>query len=817
MSSKPIASSLALLLAVALMMSVSLVAASAAGGSWSLIRNEWGEGSQAINSGAVLDGKLFVGLSSNISGAQVWSFDGSGWTWLNEAGFGGPGTRDGSQAQPMVMTVYDNKLYVGVSCDLAATDGIESYTGSQIWRYDGGTSWTKVNTDGFGNKYNLNVTCMGVYNSKLYVGVSFHQPTSPTSSNDKYQLLRYDGGTTWTPVLDIPIQQEIAYPNSMTVYDSKLYVAIAQFMTGVVIKSYDGTTWQDVSTPGFGYRYTSSGPSMAVFDSGSGPKLYVGTGTEVLEDQYKKGCQVWRYEGGQSWTQVSKDGFGVRDNKSATSMLVDGSTLYAGTWNQVSGCEMWSYNGTTWTQVNSGGFGNPNQNSVVGALAVYNSELYAGAYQNIQPTTSSGNNSGGQGRACQVWRMTAPPQPVRISATDSIGVTEPAQKWYLAEGATAGGFETWILVQNPESEAAQVTLTYQTDMGEVNGPTINLAPESRESINVADTVQTYNVSTVVSSNKPVVAERAVYFNDRNCATDSIGTTTPATTWYLAEGATAGGFETWVLVQNPESEAAQVILTYQTDKGEVAGPTLNLAPKSRQSVNVSDTVQTYNVSTVVSSNKPVVAERAVYVDNRRKDGTDSIGVTEPALKWYLAEGATAGGFETWVLVQNPGSDEAQVTLTYQTDVGEKTGPTFNLAPKSRESINVADTVQTYKVSTLVTSDKPVVAERAVYFNDRKCATDSIGVTEPALKWYLAEGATAGGFETWVLVQNPGSEAAQVTLTYQTDVGKVNGPTINLAPESRESINVADTVQTYKVSTLVTSDKPVVAERAMYFSR
>ncbi len=32
--------------------------------------------------------------------------------------------------------------------------------------------------------------------------------------------------------------------------------------------------------------------------------------------------------------------------------------------------------------------------------------------------------------------------------------------------------------------------------------------------------------------------------------------TATDTWYLAEGCTAGGFETWVLVQNPADERCQ---------------------------------------------------------------------------------------------------------------------------------------------------------------------------------------------------------------------------------------------------------------------
>ena len=63
--------------------------------------------------------------------------------------------------------------------------------------------------------------------------------------------------------------------------------------------------------------------------------------------------------------------------------------------------------------------------------------------------------------------------------------------------------------------------------------------------------------------------------ERICAHDSIGTSQPADTWYLAEGATLGGFETWVLVQNPNPTTTQANITFMTDTGQVAGPTLNL--------------------------------------------------------------------------------------------------------------------------------------------------------------------------------------------------------------------------------------------------
>jgi hypothetical protein len=72
-----------------------------------------------------------------------------------------------------------------------------------------------------------------------------------------------------------------------------------------------------------------------------------------------------------------------------------------------------------------------------------------------------------------------------------------------------------------------------------------------------------------------------------------------------------------------------------------------------------------------------------------------------------------------------------------------------------------------------------------------------------------------FETWILVQNPGEEVAQVSLTYMTPDGVVDGPEFELAPGARTSFNLAETLpETREVSTKVESSRPVIAERAMY---
>jgi hypothetical protein len=319
--------------------------------------------------------------------------------------------------------------------------------------------------------------------------------------------------------------------------------------------------------------------------------------------------------------------------------------------------------------------------------------------------------------------------------------------------------------------------------------------------------------------------------------DSVGVTAPAATWYLAEGATAGGFETWVLVQNPGAAPVHVDFTLNTEAGVVAPPDLQgveIPAGSRRSFNLGGWVDTFDVSTkVAATDGSVICERAMYWTPAgqadRALGHDSVGVTAPAATWYLAEGATAGGFETWVLVQNPGAAPVHVDFTLNTEAGVVAPPDLQgveIPAGSRRSFNLGGWVDTFDVSTKVAAtDGSVICERAMYWTpagqaDRALGHDSVGVTAPAATWYLAEGATAGGFETWVLVQNPGAAPVHVDFTLNTEAGVVAPPDlqgVEIPAGSRRSFNLGGWVDTFDVSTKVAAtDGSVICERAMYWT-
>jgi hypothetical protein len=406
--------------------------------------------------------------------------------------------------------------------------------------------------------------------------------------------------------------------------------------------------------------------------------------------------------------------------------------------------------------------------------------------------------------------------------TCASAVAEPAMTWYLAEGCTEAGYETWILVQNPGDKAADIAMDFQTFSGVVTGPRDTVPPGNRKTYNVADYVVSFEVSTKVRASSGVVCERAMYGGNREWGAGATGVTTPSDTWYLSEGCTVPGFETWVLVQNPGTAPVDIEMSLQTDQGEVAGPQDTIPAGRRRTYNLGSYVTSYNVSTRLTASGGVVCERAMYSTDivfhegpdEHEWGTDSNGITAASTTCYLAEGCTLPGFETWVLVQNPGPGAADVRMRLLTDSGEVAGPSDTIPAGRRRTYDLSKYAPGASVATVVDASAPVVVERAMYGGERLWGTCAQGCTALSDTWYLAEGCTAKSFETWLSLMNPGDAPVNVTVKLQTEKGEVDGPAGVIGPRRRKTFNLGDYVTSYNVASRVEASGPVACERPMY---
>jgi len=405
-----------------------------------------------------------------------------------------------------------------------------------------------------------------------------------------------------------------------------------------------------------------------------------------------------------------------------------------------------------------------------------------------------------------------------VTFTVTGGPAPPAQTWYLAEGCTAYGFETYVLIANTTATDASVSIVYNTSLGRIPRPTSIAVPaNSRVTIRLNDEVPNVSVSTTLAASVPVVCERAMYWNDRIEGTDSIGVTSAGKSWYLAEGSTANGFETWVLIQNPGTATATVNVTYMTSGGAIKKQPFTVAGGDRYTVEVAKDVVDPDVSTLVESDQDIIAERSMYWDNRR-GGHDSIGVMKGSKTWDLAEGSTAWGYQTWLLLQNPGDKSAKIDVTYMTTGGPIEQPQFVMAPKTRKSILVNGQVPANDTSIEVESDQEVIAERAMYWDNGtgKAGHDTVGVTAPRRVVYLAEGSTAWGFHTFLCIQNPNNEDTEVSITYMTDTGPVVAASREVKGNSRITVDVNKDLPGRDTSIMVQASVPIMAERAMYWN-
>jgi hypothetical protein len=406
--------------------------------------------------------------------------------------------------------------------------------------------------------------------------------------------------------------------------------------------------------------------------------------------------------------------------------------------------------------------------------------------------------------------------PVYVNSS----VPDLSTEWYLAEGytgsnATGGEFEMYVLIQNPGAQAANVTATFMLPDGSTVERAYVVPAGSRFTITVDEILPVAEVSTRLTSDRPVAVERAMYFNQRKAGHDSIGVSRPSETWYLAEGYTDQSFDEYVLIQNPGDETADAKVTFMTPNAGNAVRDYKIKPHSRFTIHVDEIIPAQSVSTEIQSTRPVVVERAQYL-NYMTSGTCSIGAVSTSRTWYLAEGYTDQGFEEWVLVQNPQPAYNNVSVVFMEKSGKNTVKQYRVPPESRFTILVDAYLKASEVSVKVRSELPVLVERAMYWNNRSDGHACIGTPTPDPDWYLAEGYTDQGFETWVLVQNPGDDPRRVTMTFMEPGGRNTVRTYDVAPRSRFTVGIDQILPASEVSTRVSADGPVIVERAIYFN-
>lgn len=406
---------------------------------------------------------------------------------------------------------------------------------------------------------------------------------------------------------------------------------------------------------------------------------------------------------------------------------------------------------------------------------------------------------------------------------------ESPSGWYFAEGYTGAGFHTYILLANAGNEAAEVVMNLFGPEGPLLRKEVSIPSLSRVTFHLNNMVRPGEVSASieVKAGYEVRAQRSMYFQYRGVrGGHTASAALPSEQWHFAEGYTGNGFDTYLLVFNPDEKEAAVEVHLMYAEGEKVVH-LSVPTRSRRTLRVNDVLPGKEFSTFLTSDLPVVVERAMYFDyGGIKGGSAAAGATSPGREWYFAEGYTGDGFEEWLLLSNPSPGEVTATLHFQRGDGLTLTREHVLPPRSRTTVLVdrLPGLESAEVSISVEATGPgLVAERAMYFT--YCGSmgrvsgghAAMGARQAASRWILPEGYTGMGFESWVLVANLEERPVGVRLRLLGENGRTVERWMELGPHSRVSILENDLLPGCGVSAEVEgkNGSRLVVEGASYY--
>jgi hypothetical protein len=302
------------------------------------------------------------------------------------------------------------------------------------------------------------------------------------------------------------------------------------------------------------------------------------------------------------------------------------------------------------------------------------------------------------------------------------------------------------LLQNPNPTAVTATVRYLLPFGQA--PVVKsygLPPFSRTTIPVdgeGSALASTDVSAVITTDAPIVAERAMYRNTPPqsfaAGHESAGVNETSTRWFLAEGATGPFFDCFILLANPALSAANVTIDYLLSDGRTFSKTYVVPAQGRFTVFVDAEeipdqsgvrrLDNVAVSSTVTSNIPIIVERTMWWPspamgaNFWTEAHNSPGATATGTRWALAEGEVGGprSAETYILIANTSAFIGQARVTLYFEDGTSANRVIGLGAKSRTNVNAsADFPEAAGkrfgalVESLGTTPAQIVVERAMY--------------------------------------------------------------------------------------------------------
>ncbi|MEX2586647.1 MAG: DUF5719 family protein [Actinomycetota bacterium] len=270
---------------------------------------------------------------------------------------------------------------------------------------------------------------------------------------------------------------------------------------------------------------------------------------------------------------------------------------------------------------------------------------------------------------------------------------------------------------------------------------------------------------------------------------------PSARWLFATGSTLRDDDHYLLVSNPFREEALVSVRIMGSDQDVNLPLISeevVRARSQRIFYLSESLEevpSFGMELVASRGRVVVSRYSSVNVPGTKGISLNVGTGSPATQWYFPNGRVPTEGEESLVIVNPTSREALLSVLFLTE-GERVAPpdlAEVVVPAGRQvTINTSEHLSrgdSHGVSLVSLNEVPVVAERQIrgVVGSIRGFESAFGLSELANQWVLPVGTPEGGTATLAIV-NPGQSAAEVDIRLVTAEGEV-------APQELVGVEVA----------------------------
>jgi hypothetical protein len=401
---------------------------------------------------------------------------------------------------------------------------------------------------------------------------------------------------------------------------------------------------------------------------------------------------------------------------------------------------------------------------------------------------------------------TTPPAPVSAFA--------PGTEWFFADSGSLGSFTSSFVVFNPNDAPLQAVMMLPRDSGAGPSQPVSFTVKAQTRLTMPGITGT--AAARFTGSAPFFVERVS--QSGKDALSSTGTL-PSATWYLPLVESRFGYDDLLALANFNGAPARVTVNYlsgsitQTMAYTVAA-NARLTVSMTQQLSVLSSVRPGTPrGAVVNSDLPIVAGQITTLDGGGA-GYDTGGRATLSRAWYLPEGNTRSGAETTVAILNPGPSPARLLVTYLPEGRQPVIKSYTVGAASPLHLNLNVEMPDAAVAISVESDQPVAVSRVTYLGGGAGAHASIGASATAKDWILPEAGTAPPSLAFLIIMNPGTDAADITVTLYGEEGKPLEKRLSVPAASRFALALEKEVPPAALSARVTSSQPVVVERVTY---